>query len=589
MFADPNGMISTWCHRTIMPLCFALGACTSAAPLRIDSAPVISTEQLADSARALHVLNRLTFGPRPGDVERVLQMGVDQWIEQQLQPSPLLDSRATAALSECPFWTDPVQTAVQRMSSTVTYSTPRSTVRIISIGLRLVSLDSARRIAPHLAPLYDESIRFVGCRFARLEASEQQLLEVMGDFWHNHFSIYGPTVRNRGVILEWDRAVIRPNALGRFRELLGAVAHSPVMLTYLDNDVSSADDQHPTLIQYLRKRRGGPPPIPRGPSGLNENFARELLELHTLGVDGGYTQRDVVEVARAFTGWTHSGWRLGCRQGTPILPQFTFEMTCRQPPEHDPVFVFDSTMHDAGSKSVLGQRLKAGRGLEDGEQVLDIIARHPATARFIARKLAVRLVSDAPPEALVQRAAATFQRTDGDIREVVRTIVTSPEFNSAGVVGAKIKNPLEFVLSTRRALDAPVDTAGETVDGMIRLGQQPYGHVTPEGWPETASGWMNPGALMKRMDFAVRVSRSEYASIPVESSKLWQSLVDRPFDEQVTGVVAAILNGQVSMELRAALLATRPADYDARSAVSRQHALRRLIALTLGSPAFQQR
>jgi uncharacterized protein (DUF1800 family) len=587
MLAYSNGMISTWCHRTIMPLCFALSACTSAAPLRIDSSPRAFTH-LSDTARALHVLERLTFGPRAGDVDRVLQIGVDKWIDEQLQPPPTLDSRAAAALSRCPFWTEPVDAAVGKMSGTVTYSSGNRTVRITSIGLRLISRDSAKRIGPQSA-LYDESIQFVACRFARLEASEQQLLEVMGDFWHNHFSIYGPTVRNRGLILEWDRTVIRPNALGRFRDLLGAVAHSPVMLAYLDNDVSSASEQQPTLIEYARKRHGGPPPIPRGPSGLNENFARELLELHTLGVDGGYTQRDVVEVARAFTGWTHSGWRLGCRQGRPISAQLQFEMTCRQPPEHDPVFVFDSTMHDAGSKSVLGHSLKAGRGLEDGEQVLDIIARHPATARFIARKLATRLVSDTPPEALVQRAAATFQRSDGDIREVVRTIVTSPEFNSANVIGAKIKSPLELVLSTRRALDAPVDTAGESVDAMIGLGQQPYGHLTPEGWPETASGWMNPGALLKRMDFAVRVSRSEYASIPVETSKLWQSLVDRPFDEQVAGVVAAILEGQASMELRAALLAARPTAYDPGSADSRQYALRRLIALTLGSAAFQQR
>jgi uncharacterized protein (DUF1800 family) len=400
----------------------------------------------------------------------------------------------------------------------------------------------------------------LACRLARVEASDQQLLEVMTDFWQNHFSVFGGKVPSRESIVQWDREVIRPNALRRFRDLLGAVAHSSAMLEYLDNAVSRA-------------------------GRLNENYARELLELHTLGVDAGYTQADVIAVARAFTGWSHN---VRGRVSIETSKGVTIEVYPRQQVDSAQTFVFDSTRHDAGEKLVLGRTLPPGRGLEDGEEVLDLLARHPSTARFIARKLAVRFVSDSPPEALVERAAATFTRTDGDIREVVRTIVTSPEFFSPDVYGAKVKSPLEMVLSARRALAAPVDTAAEAIDLLIALGQPPFGRETPEGWPETASGWMNAGAIVARIDVAVRISRGDYPSIPVESSPAWNRLVNRPFDEQVDGVLETLFSGRSSPELRAALVAARPpADQD--TADVRELALRRLIALALGSAEFQRR
>ena len=258
-------------------------------------------------------------------------------------------------------------------------------------------------------------------RITRAVASDRQLEEVMVDFWFNHFNVYAQKGAVRWMLPAYEREAIRPHALGRFRDLVLATARHPAMLFYLDNWLSTRAD----LV------------IPGGPNagrrmGLNENYARELMELHTLGVDGGYTQQDVIEVARCFTGWTIDR------------------------PQQGGGFVFRPLAHDRGAKRVLGQVIPAGGGQQDGERVIDILVRHPSTARFIATKLARRFVSDDPPAALVERAAATFRRTDGDIRAVLATIVTSPEFWSADAYRAKIKTPLEVVASAVRALDGRI-------------------------------------------------------------------------------------------------------------------------------------
>src|SRR6266516_2428564 len=287
-------------------------------------------------------------------------------------------------------------------------------------------------------------------RVARAVASERQLQEVMTDFWENHFNIYAAKgAPEPYYLVDYDQNVIRPNALGKFRDLLEAVAKSPAMLFYLDNARSMADSTQPTLSGTNQLPRVRPVPFGRGArgaiigtmraaeemqrqqqqqpqrqrQGLNENYGRELLELHTLGVDGGYTQQDVINVARAFTGWTI------------------------KPPAQGGGFIFRLQVHDAGDKVVLGHRLAAGRGEEDAEDVLDILAKSPATAHFISFKLARHFVSDSPSKALVDHAAQVYLRTDGDIREVVRSIITSPEFFSQGAFRSKVKTPFEVVVS----------------------------------------------------------------------------------------------------------------------------------------------
>ena len=353
-------------------------------------------------------------------------------------------------------------------------------------------------------------------RVARAVASERQLQEVMTDFWHNHFSIFAQKgAPEPYYLVDFDRNVIRPRALGKFRDLLGAVAQSPAMLFYLDNARSVADSGRPTLAperqtrgarrvgtgaaamrraarraQQMEQRQQAPQ---RRRAGLNENYGRELLELHTLGVDGGYTQQDVINVARAFTGWTI------------------------RPPEQGGGFIFRPQVHDAGEKIVLGHKLAAGRGAEDAEEVLDVLARSPVTARYIAGKIARRLVSDTPPKALVDRAAAVFLRTDGDIREVVRTIVTSPEFFSQTAFRSKVKSPFEVVVSAMRALSARPDSTPRTAQVVAYLGQPIFGHQAPNGWPETGDAWMNTGAILNRINFGMAAAARRLPGIDIRA------------------------------------------------------------------------
>jgi uncharacterized protein (DUF1800 family) len=362
-------------------------------------------------------------------------------------------------------------------------------------------------------------------KLARAVASERQLEEVMTDFWENHFSVFTGKGLTRLYVPAYDRTVIRPRAMGRFRDLLGAVARSPAMLFYLDQFQSTVDSTHtPLRSARLPRVRAG---LRR--RGLNENFARELLELHTLGVDGGYTQRDVVEVARALTGWT-----MNPRQGAE--------------------FVFRPEIHDADPKLVLGHRLAGGRGIEDGEEVLDLLARHPSTARFIARKLTVRFVSDDPPAALVERAAATFLRTDGDIRETVRIIVTSPEFFSRAAYRAKVKSPFELVASALRALGARADTTARSAQMVAFLGAPIFGHQAPNGWPETGEAWMNAGAILNRINFGLALAAGRVPGAAVAQWPEAARLRDASRGQQVDAVIAALLGGQASPDTRDILI-----------------------------------
>jgi uncharacterized protein (DUF1800 family) len=304
--------------------------------------------------------------------------------------------------------------------------------------------------------------------------------------------------------------------------------------------------------------------------GLNENYGRELLELHTLGVDGGYTQQDVINVARALTGWTVDD------------------------PGAGGGFVFRPAMHDASPKLVLGHELPGGRGIEDGEEVLDIVARHPATARFIARKLVRYLVSDSVPTSLVDRVAAAFTRTDGDIRQVLATIVTSPEFYSRAAYRAKVKTPFELVVSTMRAMDQLPDTTPRTAQLPSRLGQPVFGRLTPDGWPDDAQEWINSGAILNRINFGTIAANGGLPGVTIDRWPPAALLRTAPFPEQVDGVIGELLGGEVSPETRSILLSgvnplagAMPASSAADTNAPRR--LKDLIGLTLGAPEFQRR
>ncbi len=441
-----------------------------------------------DDKTVVHVLNRLGFGPSPGAIERVGQIGLAAYIEQQLHPERVADPAMAARLSGFTTLTKSSRQLAEE------FFVPALMARREQQG----SEPAARRSPEALrdgqlqrTPMAELAQQ----KILRAAYSERQLEEALVDFWFNHFNVFAGKGQVRTYLTEYERDAIRPHVFGRFRDLLGATAASPAMLFYLDNWQSSAAEGAATtasaqqgrrsgLQRGAQPRRNGAAAMAQRPQqarrrGLNENYARELMELHTIGVDGGYTQKDVQEVARAFTGWTIESPRAGGG------------------------FRFDPRLHDDGEKTVLGQRIAAGGGQRDGEQLLDLLAKHPSTARFIATKLARRFVSDDPPPALVARAAERFSRTDGDIREVVRTIVTSPEFFAPEAYRAKVKTPFEFVVSAVRATGGEVAGGLPLVVALRDLGMPLYGAQPPTGYVDRADVWVNSGALLNRMNFAV--------------------------------------------------------------------------------------
>ena len=542
-------------------------ACTPAGPIGTSthSTPMVQQPQLSvppsqprellPDEQVQQVLNRLAFGPRPGDAEKVRAMGVDRWIALQLSPGRIDDAAADELVGHYETLNASTADLVETFRE-VQQARRREQMQLRADG-DTASRQNARREAlaadPQLRDLARRAQRIVGdvqsAKLARAVVSERQLDEVMVDFWENHFSVFSGKGQTRLFLASYDRDVIRPRALGKFRDLLGAVAKSPAMLFFLDNWQSAADSLHPTLApsrgpaRLVGGFRPGRPGLGRPPRavatpqqqrqqgrarGLNENYARELMELHTLGVDGGYTQKDVIEVARALTGWTMN----------PRTGEFAFR------PE----------MHDAAEKVVLGHKFAAGRGIEDGEEVLDIVARHPSTARFITTKLVRRFVSDSAPPELVRECSGVFSKTDGDIRQTVQCIVTSPEFFSRAAYRAKVKTPFEVVASALRAMNAQPDTTPRTAQVVARLGQPIFGRQTPDGWPDRGDAWMNTGAILNRINFGLALAAGRVPGASLAGWPYTASLQNQDRTAQVDGVIKAILGGQASSETRSILL-----------------------------------
>ena len=505
-----------------------------------------------------HVLNRIGFGARPGDVDRVRAMGLDRYIDLQLHPERIPDSALAARLASLS------SIAMSSREIAEAYERPLEEFR------RQRAASGREDGAPPAMPgpvqqrANSVVLELSEQKVLRATYSERQLQEVLTDFWFNHFNVDARKGPDRFMLTEYERETIRPRVLGKFRDLLEATAKSPAMLFYLDNWMSAdPNGPHPDP-RAMRMGRGrfGAMPVPprmarqagtgvdpnraRPPSaarrGLNENYGRELMELHTLGVDGGYTQKDVTEVARAFTGWTI------------------------QNPRQGGGFRFEPRLHDEGRKVVLGHAIAPGGGESDGEQVLDILARHPSTARFIATKLVARFVSDTPPQALVERAAQTFSKTDGDIREVMRTILTSSEFLSPAARRAKVKTPFEFIVSAVRATGAEVSDALPLVRAINQLGMPLYQCQPPTGYKDTADAWVNTGALVNRMNVALRLANGQLPGVAVDRDRLPAGSDD---------MIARLLGGDASDATRATIgkASTPP----------------QMAALTLGSPEFQRR
>ena len=455
-----------------------------------------------------HALNRLTFGPRPGDVARVTAMGLQNWIDLQLSPSRIDDPAVATKLARLETLMLDSQTIQRDYSGPAMMARRKRQLRNpnsdpTNQDMRPPSRPeaaSARSRRSSLEPKRGEADKdrqviadIEEAKLLRAVYSERQLQEVLVDFWFNHFNVFAGKGATRNYLTEYEREAIRPYVLGNFREMIEATAKSPAMLFYLDNWQNTDASPGPRMTQMTQTRTPrsqGPTARDRRPGGLNENYGRELLELHTLGVDGGYTQADVINVARALTGWT-----IKPREGSGTL--------------------FVQRLHDDKEKTVLGHTIKAGGGQNDIEQVLDILAAHPSTARHIATKLAVRFVSDTPPKALVDRAAARFTATRGDLREVVRTIITSPEFFAPETYRVKVKTPLDFVVSALRATGADVRSALPLARDLREMGMPLYFCQPPTGYADTASTWVSAGALVSRMNFAVALGKNEIRGVRI--------------------------------------------------------------------------
>ena len=600
------------------------------------------TELSADEA-IQHALNRLAYGPRPGDVEHIRQLGLAKWIDQQLNPKWIDDSAVEARLSGYPTLrmstaqllaeypnpkqaaksaaqpkqeSTPVEAAQKqaddaitamarerdpndmagataspnKMSASSAAPAPDTPSPMkLNPATRGLGKNDSSNIEPNAVPkaISDDSKRparvveeLAMAKTTRAIYSEQQLQQVMGDFWFNHFNVFAGKGEVKWYLTTYERDVIEPHTLGKFKDLLTATAKSPAMLFYLDNYLSVDPNAQERLAakramrQPMRRWPYGYPPKPvpaqnkkKQERGLNENYGRELMELHTLGVDGGYTQKDVTEVARCFTGWTI------------------------EKPREIAQFKFDDKMHDPTPKMVLGKKIHAG-GMKDGEQVIDMLAKHPSTAKFISTKLARRFVSDDPSPALVERMAKTFQKSDGDIREVMRTMIYSPEFWTKETYRAKIKTPYELVITSVRALGTDVDTPMPLVQWVARIGQPLYQCQPPTGYSDKSETWVNSGALLNRLNFSLALAGNKVRGSRSDVGALLGSDVEKDAKSALDRAVLVFLGGEAAPGTVDTLekQLQNPQVLQAKlDDPVKQVDLRVVTELVLGAPEFQRR
>ncbi len=528
---------------------------------------------LTPREKAVHVLNRLGFGPRPGDVDRVMEMGVGTWIDQQLHPERISDRDLEGRLGGLPTLTMSSADLFERFERPLREA--RRKVQAGKDGTAAANVSDAEleqmreMIPPENRPrrILEE---LAASRILRAVYSQRQLNEVLVDFWMNHFNVFASKGLDRVFVSAFERDTVRPRIWGRFEDLLMATAKSPAMLFYLDNAQSIADEAHRpaprpralwTRYGFLRAVEAQSGALKKAGDGLNENYARELMELHTLGVDGGYTQKDVTELARALTGWS-----IDRRGGEPGG------------------FLFRARVHDEGAKTILGVRLAAGGGIEDGEKMIRILARHPATARHIALELCHRLVADDPPRALVDRVARRFLASDGDLRETVRAIVESPEFFDRTTFRSKVKSPFEYVVSAIRATGAETDGRIPVARAIAQMGEPLYLCQAPTGYSDAASAWVNTGALVARLNFALALAANRIPGTQIDLART--ACPGAP--EGVPELALALTGGDLtpgSLRTIEKRLTDSPASADDPTADTQ---LPVVAGLILGSPEFQR-
>ncbi len=583
-------------------------------PAVVSAHPAYSAKSLTEEQKILHVLNRLGFGARPGDVAKVKAIGLSKYIDQQLDPGSINDSLTENKVKDLEVFNMATSEVFAK------YPNPGALLRQLEGGKKAqaaaadktkavagtetmpqadTSKDDQRERRQKLQQLYREyDLRPAGQimpqvfanRMLRDVYSERQLQEVMVDFWQNHFNVFSGKGAVRWYIPSYERDVLRKYALGNFKDLLIGTAQHPAMLFFLDNFESVSPTAQTNagggrlqqairsgnlspqmrerikerqgitdaqLDQRIRKMQNAPQAGAKRPQrGINENYARELMELHTLGVNGGYTQKDIVEVARAFTGWTIAdprGYRRAAADtitGDEGRGLNRLQRLQGVPESTDSgEFYFNPRWHEKGAKMILGQKVDEG-GIKDGLKVMDILVESPATAKFIARKLAVKFVSDTPSDGLVSRVADAFHRSHGDIKTTLRALFSDKEFFAPENYRAKIKTPYELAVSSIRALGADTNGSPALFAMLNKLGEVPYGYQAPTGYPDKAEDWVNTGALLERMNFAVAIASNRIAGTHADLKNLEAKGRSGILDN----AIGEILNGEVSTATRATLL-----------------------------------
>ncbi|HLQ59607.1 MAG TPA: DUF1800 domain-containing protein [Gemmatimonadales bacterium] len=497
---------------------------------------------------AFHALNRLAYGARPGEADSVAQFGVMKWIERQLDADHVSDARL--AERERAFKI----LEYDRADLAGRYRDAERERHRLQREAVATGDSTLRRDARPMQEFRELGGQLQQLAIVRAALSERQLREVLVDFWTNHFNVFVGKGADRFLLPSYIEETIRPRALGRFEDLLIATAQSPAMLFYLDNAQSVAPGSAappPRGSFFPLRRRFGMNEMPeerrqRRPTGINENYARELLELHTLGVDGGYTQQDIIEVARIFTGWSI------------------------EPPERGAGFVFRDWAHDRGTKQVFGLTFQDD-GKDEGIRLLKFLANQHATMHHVSAKLCTRFVADEPPDGCIDAAVAAWQKTRGDIRAVLRAIFTSPDFWTPQVVRSKVKTPLEFVVSALRATGIEPDTSPRLAQLVARLGEPLYQQPAPTGYAETEVHWVNSGALLARMNAAMAIAK-DCSSVPaIEDHAQLVDLIDRQ-----------LLAGTMSAHTKSVILEQLADITDPMQA----RAL--AVGLALGGPDFQK-
>jgi uncharacterized protein (DUF1800 family) len=516
----------------------------------------------ADSAR--HVLNRLAFGAGPGDIEAVTKVGAFTWAEQQVGSNRPADEGLAAIERRFDLSRFTAAQLLSQQGELRKMRRAQGNDTTMSPATRTMARDHRNDI-----------LAYQQLTMVRAITAEDQMREVLIDFWTNHFNVFLNKGDDRALLPEYIETVIRPHALGKFRTLLIATAKSPAMLFYLDNARSVKPGAVPPALARMTQpgRRVNPARQARMdslqqrmPSGINENYARELMELHTLGVDGGYTQKDITEVARILTGWGIN-------------------------PRHRDRFEYHDWAHDQGAKTVLGVSFPAGKGEDEGVRLLTMLAEQPATMHFVSQKLCARFVMDAAPDGCTDDAVRAWKATDGDILAIMRAIVHSQDFWSARAVESKVKSPLEFVVSAARAIDLTPDTLPMLAQAVARLGQPLFQHSAPTGYPEREQEWVNSGALLARMNFAValagRTGAREHrgTGARVQGNRGARGIPERS-EGNGTDILAelnrTLFAGRMSETTRTAIAA------EIAEAPNPQAARTLATGLALGSPEFQR-